>query len=82
MHPPLFIDQAIETARKALSGQTFRGLARRLGLSDATLRKAQAPDWNPTAETLRTIEQAARDGTLAAQPDDPGASPAREGEAA
>ncbi|MBA4047870.1 MAG: 3,4-dihydroxy-2-butanone-4-phosphate synthase, partial [Sphingomonas sp.] len=37
-------------------GMSRSGLARAAGLHANTLRDIDAPDWNPTAETLRKLE--------------------------
>lgn len=50
--------QLIEKLRNLVSvgGLSRSGLARAAGLHANTLRDLDAPDWNPTAETLRKLE--------------------------
>ncbi|MGJ3649486.1 3,4-dihydroxy-2-butanone-4-phosphate synthase [Sphingomonas sp. GlSt437] len=50
--------QLIERVRKLVvdGGMSRSGLARAAGLHANTLRDLDAPDWNPTAETLRKLE--------------------------
>ena len=57
-------------------GMSRSGLARAAGLHANTLRDLDAPDWNPTAETLRKLETFlfSNDDTLAAQLFDAGQS--------
>ncbi len=47
--------QLIEKLRNLVTegGLSRSGLARAAGLHANTLRDLDAPDWNPTAETLR-----------------------------
>jgi 3,4-dihydroxy 2-butanone 4-phosphate synthase / GTP cyclohydrolase II len=62
------IDQIRDTV--ASSGMSRSGLARAAGLHANTLRDLDAPDWNPTAETLRKLETylSANDGRPALVP--------------
>lgn len=50
--------QLIDRVRKIVidGGMSRSGLARAAGLHANTLRDLDAPDWNPTAETLRKLE--------------------------
>ena len=68
----IFLIEKLRT-HVATSGVSRSGLARAAGLHANTLRDLDAPDWNPTAETLRKLET-----YLAANDDRPALVPIEE----
>lgn len=55
------VAQAIETVRKAVTRFKKKPLADRAGLSDYILRDVHSDNFNPQADTLRKLEDAAAD---------------------
>jgi ribosome-binding protein aMBF1 (putative translation factor) len=53
------VDQSISIVRAAANRFGKKPLADRVGLSDSILRKVDSKDWSPTANTLRSLEEAA-----------------------
>jgi ribosome-binding protein aMBF1 (putative translation factor) len=56
-----FVDQSISLIRQAVGHVGKKPLARRVRVSDASLRRLDHSDFSPTARTLRKLESAARD---------------------
>ena len=54
----MLIEQSILRVRsfRIEKGWTIHRLAREAKLPDSTIRKMDHDDWNPTAETLSTLE--------------------------
>ncbi|MGL4966135.1 MAG: helix-turn-helix domain-containing protein [Inquilinus sp.] len=53
------VDTAIQRVRefRRSQGWALNRLATAAGLRESTIRKLDADDWNPTADTLRALEQ-------------------------
>lgn len=54
----MLTEQAIQRVRdfRIRKGWTIHRLAREAKLPDSTIRKMDSDGWNPTAETLSTLE--------------------------
>lgn len=54
------VDRSIANIRRAVKRIGKKPMADRIGATDSLLRDVMADRWNPTASTLRALEEAAK----------------------